>query len=656
MKNLRTTISLIIAVTLLLSSISCVSAKNHLDIENHWAETTLQRWVDSNWIPNVIDGNIRPNDNVTRAEFSAFVNQAFNYTSAAKSLPFTDIPENHWAYQQIAIGFEEGYMKGDSSNQVSPDRPASRQEIAIMLSQILNLESSLGMDLSMFTDSKEIAQWAKPAVSSLVETQVLRGDPNGKFRPIALMTRAEAIVAIDAASNYKPNNHKKPLLSMKKNPSRLKVSANGRFLTQADNIPFFWLGDTAWELAHRLDRNEVNMYLQSAADNGINVIQFVALAELDGLTEPNAYGDLPLNNKNPTNPAITTGSNPNNASEYDYWDHIDYIIDTAESLGIYVALLPSWGSYLWENKGQKADPIFNATNASEYGKWLGQRYAEKDNIVWILGGDRIPDSKEKLTIIRNMANGLDSGGGTQIKTYHPWGGKSSSEYFHDDDWLDFNSYQSGHPSKDYENYNFTKIDYAKDTIKPTIDIEPRYEHLPIKFNLDNGRFDGYDARQAAYWSIFAGAFGHTYGHNSIWQMYDVNRDPTINVSTYWTKAIHAEGRTTMKWIKELIESRPMLARVPDQSLIGDDLTGANKIKATRGDDYAFIYSSTGESFSVNMGKISGDTVNASWYNPRTGAYTLIDDYPNNGKRTFTPPSKGRGNDWVLVLDDKSKNY
>src|SRR5690606_25806138 len=117
---------------------------------------------------------------------------------------------------------------------------------------------------------------------------------------------------------------------------------------------------------------------------------------------------------------------------------------------------------------------------------------------------------------------------------------------HDEDWLDFNSYQSGHPSKDYANYNFTKMDYAKHTIKPTIDIEPRYEHLPIQFNIDNGRFDAYDARQAAYWSMFAGAFGHTYGHNSIWQMYDVDREPTINVSTYWTNAIHAEGRTTLK--------------------------------------------------------------------------------------------------------------
>ncbi|PKM93510.1 MAG: hypothetical protein CVU84_15130 [Firmicutes bacterium HGW-Firmicutes-1] len=652
---MRTTFSLIMTLILLLSSLSCVSAKNQTDIENHWAENTLQRWIDSNWIPNVNDdGKIRPNDSVTRAEFATFVNHAFQYTSTAASLPYTDLPDDHWAYQQISIAYKAGYMKGDSSNMVSPNSPATRQEVALMLNQILNLEDPQTLDLSIFLDSSDISTWARFAVSSLSETQILKGYPDGNFRPLATMTRAEAIVAIDTALNYSPNNDIPP--STIDHLSRLKVSDNGRFLTQADSTPFFWLGDTAWELAHRLDRNEVALYLQSAADNGFNVIQFVALAELSGLTEPNSYGDLPLIDKNPTIPAITAGNDPKISLEYDYWDHIDYIIDTADSLGIYVALLPSWASYLWENKGEEADPIFNVTNASAYGKWLGERYGEKDNIIWVLGGDRIPDSKEKLTIIRNMANGLDSGGGTQIKTYHPWGGRSSSEYFHNDDWLDFNSHQSGHRAKDYANYNLTKTDYEKDTIKPTFDIEPRYEHLPVKFNLDNGRFEAYDARQAAYWSLFAGAFGHTYGHNSIWQMYDVNRNPIMKASTPWTKAIHAEGRTTMKWIKVLLESRPMLARVPDQSLISDDLSGANKIMATRGDDYAFIYSTTGESFNVNMGKISGDTVSASWYNPRTGAFTVIGDYKNTGNRIFNPPSKGRGNDWVLVLDDKSKNY
>ncbi|MEX1029687.1 MAG: glycoside hydrolase family 140 protein [Paenibacillaceae bacterium] len=437
---------------------------------------------------------------------------------------------------------------------------------------------------------------------------------------------------------------------------RLTISSNGKFITNVDGNPFFWLGDTAWELPHRLNRAEVRSYLESSVEHGINVIQIVALAELDGLTVANAQGDLPLTGKDPAKPLTTSGNNPAIEAEYDYWDHLDYVIETADSLGIYVALLPSWGEYLWDNRGQPSDPIFNTTNATQYGGWLGARYKDQDNIIWVLGGDRIPDSEQKLTIIRNMADGLNSAGSTQLKTYHPWGGKSSSEYFHEDEWLDFNSFQSGHTMQNNPNYNLTNKDYAKKNPKPTIDIESRYEQLPINFNPENGFFDGYDARQAAYWSVFAGAFGHTYGHNSLWQMYEADKTATIHASIYWDDALDATGKLSLQWLRKLIEARPILARVPDQTLITDALTGEDRVTGTRGEDYAFIYSSTGKAFTVNMGKISGNTVKTYWYNPRKGTSVRIGEYKNSGKRTFTPPSNGRGNDWVLVMDDSSKGY
>jgi hypothetical protein len=437
---------------------------------------------------------------------------------------------------------------------------------------------------------------------------------------------------------------------------RLSVSANGKFITTSKDEPFFWLGDTAWELPHRLNRSEVLTYLNSALKHGINVIQIVALAELDGLTVANAHGDLPLKDKDPTQPLTTIGNNPAVAREYDYWDHLDFIIESAHSLGIYVALLPTWGEYLWDNAGQPADPIFTPSNATLYGEWLGARYRNQDNMIWVLGGDRIPDSEYKLSIIRNMAEGLNSAGSTHLKTYHPWGGKSSSEYFHGDTWLDFNSFQSGHATLNNPNYKWTSTDYEKKNTKPTIDIESRYEHLPINFNPANGFFDSYDARQAAYWSVFAGAFGHTYGHNSVWQMFKKDTHPTIHASIYWEDALDAGGRSSLQWLRALIEARPMLERVPDQSLITDALTGEQHITGTRGNDYAFIYSSTGQSFTVNMGKITGTHVTTYWYNPRKGSSVRIGEYPNTGKRTFTPPSKGRGFDWVLIIDDRSKGY
>ena len=129
----------------------------------------------------------------------------------------------------------------------------------------------------------------------------------------------------------------------------LKVSANHRFLMQDDGKPFFYLADTGWELFHRLNRNEAAEYLKTRAAQGYTVVQAVALAELDGLTEPNAYGKLPLTGKDPAKPAITPGVNPARPAEYDYWDHVDYIVDEANRNGIYIGLLPAWGRWVVRN-------------------------------------------------------------------------------------------------------------------------------------------------------------------------------------------------------------------------------------------------------------------------------------------------------------------
>src|ERR1700712_5503600 len=95
----------------------------------------------------------------------------------------------------------------------------------------------------------------------------------------------------------------------------LKVSDNHRYLVHQDGTPFFWMGDTAWELFHRLNREEADQYLKRRAEQGFTVVQAVALAEFDGLKEPNPYGDTPLLNNDPTT--------PNDA----YFKHVDYIVD-----------------------------------------------------------------------------------------------------------------------------------------------------------------------------------------------------------------------------------------------------------------------------------------------------------------------------------------
>ena len=440
---------------------------------------------------------------------------------------------------------------------------------------------------------------------------------------------------------------------------RLQVSENRRFLVTEEGKPFFWLGDTAWELFHRLNREEADRYLDDRARKGFTVVQAVAIAELDGHTSPNAYGHLPLTGLDPAKPAVTDG--PSN----DYWDHVDYIVEKANSVGIYVGFLPTWGRY-WHDKVNDGKPLFTVANAEVYGEWLGHRYKGK-GLVWILGGDRGLDNDEQKEIIRALARGLRRGdGGNHLITLHPTGGAGSSKWFHEEPWLDFNMRQNGHGAEFTGRYDKTREDYDRSPAKPVLDGEPIYEDHPVNFNAKAfGHSIAADVRRALYWDLFGGAFGHTYGHHSVWQMWSPGRPPINNPLMPWFEAIDQPGAGQMQFGRWLIQSRPFLTRIPDDSVIVTDrvptaVPGAGRyhFAATRDTDgtYAMVYAPIGRPFKVRMDAIKGAKVKAWWFNPRNGKASDIGIFDSSGEREFTPPDKGEMVDWVLVLDEAAKNY
>jgi len=425
----------------------------------------------------------------------------------------------------------------------------------------------------------------------------------------------------------------------------LRVSENRRFLVKEDGRPFFWLGDTAWQLFHRLNREEADRYLVDRAAKGFTVIQAVVLAELGGLDDPNPYGHTPLVEKDPARP-----NEP-------YFQHVDYVVDRAQSLGLVAGMLPTWGSY-WKGRG-----IFTPEKAQTYGRFLGKRYQGKP-VIWILGGDHNPDTAGERDIIEAMARGIKQGdSGRHLMTFHPRGPGLSSDYFHKADWLDFNMFQSSHAARDHDNGLFAAHDYGLTPVKPTLDGEPRYEAIPVGFYNTGAdrdlRFDDYDVRQAAYWSLLAGACGHTYGNNNVWQMWQPGRKPVLWASTPWYEALDHPGAAQMKYVRRLFESRPFEKLVPDQSILLDaPMHGGAKVRAARATDgsFVFVYSPRGEPFTVRVNVIRTHRIRQSWFDPRTGEARPLHTTDTPGFQTFVPPTSGRGCDWILVLDDATAGF
>ena len=433
----------------------------------------------------------------------------------------------------------------------------------------------------------------------------------------------------------------------------LRVSDNHRYFVQGTNTPFFWLGDTGWLLPSKLDRQEGERYLEDRRRKGFNVIQ---LSVLHGLGARNRYGDSALVGRNPATPKTTPGNDPNDPEQYDYWDHLDYLVDLAASKNLYMGMVLMWGNNV---KSKHVTP----ERAAAYAAFLARRYQDRDNIIWLNGGDiRGSDSTQ---VWQQMGQTLRREDPRHLITFHPRGRTSSTAWFHDAPWLDFNMFQSGHRRYDQDtsatdlqygedNWRYVEVDYNKTPLKPTLDGEPSYEKIVQGLHdFSQPVWTDHDVRRYGYWSVFAGAAGYTYGHNAVMQMFRPGETGgSFGVKDTWSEGLNDPGAGQMQYLKKLMLARPYLERVPDQSLIaGQNGQRYDYLVATRGKDYAFIYTSNGRDIPVNMGKISGSRVVASWYSPRDGNWEQIGFFPNQGTQTFNPPGEPQtGNDWVLVLD------
>jgi hypothetical protein len=435
---------------------------------------------------------------------------------------------------------------------------------------------------------------------------------------------------------------------------RIQTSPDGHYLMTAHGQPFFWLGDTAWELYHRLNREEIERYLENRRLKGFNVIQAVALAELDGLRVPNPNGDVPFEESDIDRPIEA------------YWQNIDWAIQIAADKGLYTALLPTWGDKVTELWGE-GPVIFNPDTAYRFGQWIGARYGGLDHVIWVLGGDRpaVHEENDYRPIWRAMAAGITAGSpAAPLFSYHPNGGWSTSAWLQDEEWLHIHMMQSGHGGgHDVPVWEWVERDYVLTPTRPVLDSEINYEDHPVSawptWDARNGHFRDHDVRKQSYRSVFAGACGVTYGNHYIWQMVDHDRSPANNGNEFmtWYEALDRPGASQVVHLRRLLESRPYFSRIPDQGLLADNPSGGYEHRQAARDahgHYAMIYLPIFTTVTVITRSLNAECLAAWWYNPRSGAAHHIGDFENTGSLTFTAPLDGP--DWVLVLDDVQQAF
>ncbi len=465
------------------------------------------------------------------------------------------------------------------------------------------------------------------------------------------------ILGLHAASPTEVLGKAAPRMPLPWDNGNLMVSANGRFLQFENGQPFLWLGDTGWLLPERLNRDEAVYYLKHCHEAGFNVVQVQVLNDVPSF---NIYGKM-------SNPSGWDLSKADPDGTYSYWDHLDYIIDAAANYGIYIGMVAIWGS-------QIKNGHINEAQAKTYGQFLANRYKNRKNIVWIMGGDIEGDiHPEVWNALATTIKAIDH---NHLMTYHPHGRYTSARWWSKAPWIDFHMFQSGHrrygqrmgnafypipDSTEEDNWMYVDSTWSHKPIKPVIDGEPSYENIPIGLHdPSEGRWKAADVRRYAYWSVFAGSCGHTYGHNSIMQMLRpgiATGYGTDGAEKPWYVAMEDSGYNEMKYLKALMLAMPYFTRIPDQSIVIGNGLRYDRLSATRGNDYLIVYSYRSDSMKIDLRKITGKKKNLWWMYAATGTLTFMGTVDNGVHDIRLPKNASeQPGDGVLIAIDATKEY
>jgi hypothetical protein len=442
----------------------------------------------------------------------------------------------------------------------------------------------------------------------------------------------------------------------------LHVEPGKRYLVDAAGQPFLIQGDAAWSLIADLTREQVDLYLDDRRARGFNTL-LVNLIEHRFSTNPaaNAYGGRPFRGR--AFEAITglAAWLPRRIAHYGtsvaslfadytapndaYFAHADWVLRRAAEKGFLVLLAPSYAGWHGGSQGWYRAMVANGPDRlRQYGAYLGRRYRDFTNILWVQGGDYNPPDKD---LVRAIVEGIREFDPQALQTAQGAPGKSVIDYWRGEPWLQVNNVYTYEPV-----YAPALEQYARPGRMPFFLIESAYEN---EHGITERRI-----RTQAYQAVLCGAAGQIFGNNPIWHFHGPG---LFSAPVTWQQALDSPGARSMTRLRELMATIPWWLLKPDidHAFLVDGLgpKDARAVAARASDrSFALLYLPTSRDITVDLGQLAGPVVAVRWYDPTDGQFLTVGGSPfsASGLLRLQPERASNSSgfdDWVLVLESTS---
>ena len=491
-----------------------------------------------------------------------------------------------------------------------------------------------------------------PAGDTFSVTGFWDGDESFKFRfalPIAGRwyyqiscsdTNNVGIHQIEGTVNVKPYSGFNPFYRH----GWLKVSHDGHYLTHADDEPFFYLADTAWEITWKSDSTSFLKYLEDRKRKGFSAIQIVVFThqnfnfKANGIVNRAGESFFIDNDFSLLNPR--------------YFDYLDFIVQTLNDSGMVAVLVPLWATMMelypteYHNRLSTGESLLLA-------RYLSSRYAGS-NVIWIIGGDNVYDTKARKNFWTDFAYEIKSATGNRhLLTLHTSGFAASFDFFDNNtDWLDFNMYQSSHHATTDFTWMAGSKGYKLKPAKPVLNGEACYEDIYHNLWMPQDtthvmtfRIRSEHVRQASYESVLSGALvGMTYGANGIWQWHTEQLPGTHESRFTAEQAWNFPGSNHVGILKQIMTHYDWFNFKPNQKLLVDYKSQENYIPIASSSTHIMVYIPQNTDWIAINASSLFDSISCKFINPTNGD-TLL-PYKDSSKFTVEPPDTS---DWILIV-------